>query len=278
MSDQTRTAPIQATVRLKPGPLRGLYAGNASSVVARGLRVIARQNWLILVTGFFEPVLYLLSMGLGLGALIGSVQFYGHEVPYAAYIAPSLMAVSAMNGAIYDSTMNVFFKMRYAKLYDQMLSTSLGPMDVALGEILLAMLRGLLYALGFMAITTLLGLNLSWTALLAIPAALVIALAFASLGLAVTSFLRTFQQLDMVWFVMMPMFLLSATFFPIEVYPEAVQTFIKALPLWHGVDMIRQLTTGMIQPSIWGHLAYFGVMIVLGVILATGRLKALFLR
>ena len=82
----------------------------------------------------------------------------------------------------------------------------------------------------------------------------------------------------MVWFVMMPMFLLSATFFPIEVYPEAIQSVIKALPLWHGVDLIRQLTTGLIQPSIWGHLGYFAVMIVLGVILATGRLKALFLR
>lgn len=278
MSDVIQTEPVRAMVHLKPGPLRGLYAGNASSVVARGLKVIARQNWLIVVTGFFEPVLYLLSMGLGLGALIGDIEFYGRPVPYAAYIAPALMAVSAMNGAIYDSTMNVFFKMRYAKLYDQMLSTSLGPMDVALGEIVLAMLRGLLYALGFMAVTTLLGLNLSWTAVLAIPAALVIALGFASLGLAVTSFLRTFQQLDMVWFVMMPMFLLSATFFPIDVYPEAVQAFIMALPLWHGVDMIRQLTTGLIQPSIWGHLGYFAVMIALGVVFATARLKALFLR
>ena len=69
-----------------------------------------------------------------------------------------------------------------------------------------------------------------------------------------------FQHLDLVYFVMLPMFLLSATFFPIDVYPEAVQGVIKALPLWHAVDMIRQLTTGLIQPTIWGHLAYFGAM------------------
>lgn len=115
-------------------PLRGLYGGRTHAVVARGMRVIARNNWLIVLTGFFEPVFYLLSMGLGLGALIGGVEFYGREVPYAAYIAPALMAVSAMNGAIYDSTMNVFFRMRYGRIYEQMLSTSLGPMDVALGR------------------------------------------------------------------------------------------------------------------------------------------------
>ena len=259
-------------------PLKSLYGGNTRAVFARGLRVIARNNHLIVLTGFFEPVFYLLSMGLGLGALIGTVEFYGVEVPYAAFIAPALMAVSAMNGALYDSTMNVFFKMRYGKLYDQMLATSLGPLDVALGEILLALFRGLLYASGFMVVTTLLGLNLAWTALLAIPAALVVAFGFAAVGLAATSFMKSFQHLDLVYFVMLPMFLLSATFFPIEVYPETVQLVIMALPLWHAVDMVRQLTTGLIQPSIWGHLAYFGVMIALGTTAATLRLKALFLR
>lgn len=245
---------------------------------ARGLKVIARHNYLVVLSGFFEPVFYLLSMGLGLGALIGGVQFYGHDVPYAAYIAPALMAVSAMNGALYDSTSNVFFRMRYGKIYDQMLSTSLGPMDVALGEILLALFRGLLYACGFMLVTTLLGLNLSWTALLAIPAATVVAFGFAAIGLTATSFMKGFQHLDLVFFVMLPMFLLSATFFPIEVYPEVFQWVIKALPLWHAVDMIRQFTTGYLQPNLWQHFAYFGVMILVGVTCATARMKALFLR
>lgn len=269
------SAEVQARRR---GFLHGIYAGNVRAVVERGLKVIARNNWIIVLSGFFEPVLYLLSMGLGLGALVGDVEFGGRAVPYAAYIAPALMAVSAMNGAVYDSTMNVFFKLRYAKLYEQMLSTSLGPMDVALGEILLAMFRGLLYACGFMAITTIMGLNLAWTAVLAIPAALLIALAFASIGLGITSYMKTFQHLDFVWFLMMPMFLLSATFFPITVYPEAVQWIVKAMPLWHGVDMIRQLTTGILQPDMWVHVAYFSVMIVVGSVLATRRLKALFLR
>lgn len=269
---------IEAPAPRVPRLLRGIYAGNTRAVLARGMKVIARNNYLVVLTGFFEPVFYLLSMGLGLGALINGVQFYGHDIGYAAYIAPALMAVSAMNGALYDSTSNVFFRMRYGKIYDQMLSTSLGPLDVALGEILLALFRGLLYACGFMVVTTLLGLNLSWTAVFAIPAALLVAFGFASIGLAATSYMTRFQHLDIVFFVMLPMFLLSATFFPVEVYPVAVQGIVKALPLWHAVDMMRQLTTGIIVPGIAGHIAYFLVMIVLGVIFATGRLKALFLR
>ena len=269
---------MQASVKPVPGFLKGIYARNTRSVVARGMRVIAKNNYLIVLSGFFEPVFYLLSMGLGLGALIGTVEFYGAEVPYAAYIAPALMAVSAMNGALYDSTMNVFFKMRYGKIYDQMLSTSLGPLDVALGEIIMALFRGLLYATAFLIITTILGLNLAWTAVLAIPAALIVAFGFASIGLAATSFMKSFQHLDMVYFVMLPMFLLSATFFPISVYPDWVQWIVMAMPLWHAVDMIRQFTTGLIQPTLWVHVAYFSAMILIGVTVATRRLKALFLR
>ena len=101
-----------------------------------------------------------------------------------------------------------------------MLSTSLGPLDVALGEILLALLRGALYAVGFQLVMQVLGLNLSWWALLALPAVLLIAFGFASLGMAITSYMKTFQQMDWINFVMLPMFLFSATFYPITVYPR----------------------------------------------------------
>ncbi len=126
-------------------PLAALYSRNAKAVIARGLLATRSSNWLIMVSGFFEPVLYLVSMGVGLGALVGTVEGPGgQEISYAAYIAPALLAVSAMNGAVYDSTWNVFFKMNFAKLYQGMLYTSLGPLDVAIGEILLALLRGAL--------------------------------------------------------------------------------------------------------------------------------------
>ena len=256
-----------------------LYAGNTRAVIHRGLLATRSTNYLVVFSGFFEPVFYLLSLGIGFGALVGTVQTStGAEVSYAAYIAPALLAVSAMNGAVYDSTWNVFFKLNYAKLYQGMLTTSLGPLDVALGEILLALLRGAMYAVGFMVVMQALGLNLSWTALLALPAVLVIAFGFASVGMAITSYFRTFQQVEWVTFIMLPMFLFSATFYPISVYPEAIQWVIQALPLWHGVELIRGVTTGALSPMLWVHLGYFAVMIAVGIIVATRRLRALFLR
>ncbi|GAA4061729.1 ABC transporter permease [Agromyces indicus] len=254
-----------------------LYAGNSRAVMYRGWRATRSTNWLVMLSGVFEPIFYLLSLGIGLGALVGTVAVDGREVPYAAFIAPALLAVAAMNGAIYDSTWNVFFKIRFAKLYEGMLATSLGPLDVALGEIALALLRGALYAGGFMLVMQVLGLNLSWWAVLAIPAVLLIAFGFASIGMAITSYLTTFQQMDWINFVMLPMFLFSATFYPLTVYPEPVQWLIQALPLWHGVELVRGLTTGVVGPGLLVHVAYYAAMIAVGLVFTTKRLRALFL-
>lgn len=268
---------VMASAR-RDRPLGSLYAGNARSVMLRGWRATRSTNWLVVVSGLFEPVFYLLSMGLGLGTLVGAVEGPGgEEISYAAYIAPALLAVAAMNGAIYDSTWNVFFKMRFSKLYDGMLATSLGPLDVALGEISLALLRGALYATGFMVVMQVLGLNLSWWALLAFPAVLLIAFGFASFGMAVTSYLKTFQQMDWITFLLLPMFLFSATFYPLSVYPPAIQTVIQCLPLWHGVELVRALTTGAVDVGLLWHVLYYLVMIAVGLVFTTRRLRALFL-
>ncbi|QNE35155.1 ABC transporter permease [Leifsonia shinshuensis] len=273
----TTRDPLVETV-FRSRPLRALYAGNARSVMQRGWSATRSTNWLVIVSGFFEPIFYLLSLGVGFGALVGTVTTAGgQQVPYAAFIAPALLATAAMNGAVYDSTWNVFFKMHFAKLYEGMLSTSLGPLDVALGEILLALLRGALYAVGFMIVMQVLGLNLSWWALLALPAVLLIAFGFASFGMGITSYMKTFQQMDWINFILLPMFLLSATFYPITVYPGWIQSIIMALPLWHGVELVRGLTTGAVDAGMLWHVLYFAVMIVLGLVLTTRRLRALFL-
>lgn len=273
------TADVQVAGRdIRRGGVRALYAGNPGSVVQRGLIAARSSSWVVVLSGFFEPVFFLASMGIGLGPLIGTVETStGQPVPYAAYIAPALLAVSAMNGAIYDSTWNVFFKLNYAKLYEGMLSTSLGPLDVALGEILYALLRGAVYATGFMIIMQVFGLNLSWTAILALPAVILIAFGFASLGMAVTSYMKVFQQMEWISFVLLPMFLFSATFYPITVYPEFIQWLVMALPLWHGVELIRGLTTGALSPAMYVHVAYYIAMISIGLVFTTKRLRALFL-
>ncbi|GGC93141.1 transport permease protein [Tersicoccus solisilvae] len=276
------TAPGGVTTpRLTPSrrPLAVLYSRNASAVIGRGFRVIRSQNWIILVSGFFEPVFYLLSLGVGLGTLVGQVEGPGGTtVSYAAYIAPALLAVSAMNGAVYDSTWNVFFKMTFGKLYQGMLSTSLGPLDVAVGEIVMALVRGALYAVGFTGVMVVFGLAQSAWTLLLIPAAVLVAFGFASFGMAVTSYMKTFQQMDIVTFVMMPMFLFSATFYPLSVYPEPIRWVVQALPLWHGVELMRQLSVGVLTGETALHLLYYVVMIVIGLALTTSRLRALFLK
>ena len=262
----------------RSGSVRALWSGNPWAVVQRGLIAARSSSWVVVLSGFFEPVFYLFSLGIGLGMLIENVETSsGMEVSYAAFIAPALLAVSAMNGAIYDSTWNVFFKLNYGKLYEGQLSTSLGPLDVALGEILYALLRGLVYATGFMILMQFAGLNLAPTAILALPAVVLIAFGFASLGMAVTSYMKTFQHMDWINMVLLPMFLFSATFYPITVYPEAVQAIVMALPLWHGVELIRGLTTGALSIAMLGHVLYYVVMIAVGLIFTTTRLRKLFL-
>ena len=174
-----------------------------------------------------------------------------------------------MNGAIYDSTWNVFFRLNYGRLYEGMLSTSLGPLDVALGEILYAVLRGVLYATGFMIVMQILGLDLAPTAILALPTVVMIAFGFASIGMAITSYMKTFQHMDWINFVLLPMFLFSSTLYPITVYPEVVQWIVMAFPLWHGVELIRGFTTGAMGPDTWWHIAYYVAMIVVGLAFTT---------
>lgn len=271
--------PIRERLRARAWLGGGLYSGNARAVIERGFRVIRNQNWGVIATGFFEPVLYLLAMGLGMGALVGTVPGPdGEPIGYAQYIAPALLATSAMNGAIYDSVHNVFFKLRYSKLYDGMLQTSLGPMDVALGEIFMALFRGLLYAVGFLTVIAAMGLVTSWWAVAMLPVALLIALGFASVGMAVTSYMKSFQQLDLVPLVMLPMFLFSATLYPITVFPGWIQAVIMALPLWHGVELMRHLSVGHLTGQTAVHVAYFVAMSAVGIIVATLRLRRLFLR
>jgi len=277
-ADSPRTAlPARqpAPLLLRVIPLQ-MFAGRASVVLERNLRVY-RRAWMIILSGFFEPVFYLLALGAGLGGLVGTVDAGTGPVSYAAYIAPGLLATSAMNGAIYDSTVNVFYKMRYAKLYDAMLATSLGPMDVALGEIAWSLLRGGIYSVGFVAVMLVLGLVGSWWALLAVPVALLIALGFGAVGMAITSFMKSFQQLEWINTAILPMFLFSTTFYPLTVYPPAIQAVVRCLPLYQGIELMRGLCLGIVTWGLLWHVLYFLVMAAVGIVVAARRLDRLLL-
>jgi lipooligosaccharide transport system permease protein len=271
------TAVAIAEARMgKPG--EQYYSGRSRAIMERAYIAFKSSTWMIVISGFVEPVLFLLSFGYGLKDLVGDITVAGQPVGYVAFIAPALLATSAMNGAIYDSTMNVYFKLKHDRLYHGMLATSLGPMDVALGEISWALLRGLSYSIGFMAIVAPLGLIPSMWGILAIPAAVLIAFGFASFGMAVTSYMKSYQQLEVVNVVLLPMFLFSGSFYPLDVFPEWLQTLIRLFPLAHAIDLVRGLTLGNISWALLGHAMYFVVMIVVGLFFTTKRLNALFMR
>ncbi len=272
----TRTGPSQPAPLLRILPLH-LYAGRSRVLIERSFRVY-KTTWWIVVSGFFEPLFYLLALGNGLGSLVGTVDGPHGPISYAAFIAPGLLATSAMNGAIYDSTMNVFFKIRFAKLYDGMLATSLGPMDVAVGEITWSLLRGALYATAFELTMLAMGLIYSPWAVLVVPCALLIAGGFAAVGMAVTTYMKTFQHLEWVQIVLLPMFLFSTTFYPLSVYPEGVQILVRCFPLYHGIELMRGFVLGEVSWGMFGHALYFLVMIVAGLSVTSRRLERLLLR
>ncbi len=215
---------------------------------------------------------------MGIGALVGSVTVDGQAIPYTAFVAPALLASSAMNGAIYDSTFNVFFKLNYAKTYDAILSTPVGVGDVALGEIGWALIRGGIYAAAFIVVMLALGMILSPWAILAFPAALLVGFAFGAAGMAATSFMRTWQDFDLVQLVILPLFLFSATFYPLETYPPVLQVLVQLTPLYHGVDLIRGLTTGNVGPDLLVHVAYLVTMGLVGLAITSRRLERLLLK
>jgi lipooligosaccharide transport system permease protein len=266
-----RVAPPGALARL-------LGTGRARYLVERNARVY-RASWVVLLSGLFEPLLYLFSIGVGVARLVGDVELPGGQVvTYTAFIAPAMLASSAMNGAIYDATFNIFFKLKYLKVYDAVLATPVTAADIAAGEIAWALLRGSFYSATFFAVMLALGLVSSWWAVLVLPAALLIGFTFAAVGMAATTYMRSWQDFEYVTLATLPMFLFSATFYPLSVYPPALQGLVQLSPLYHAAALVRDLTTGAVS---WGTLVHVAVLLGLGLVgalIAGRRLEKLLLK
>lgn len=251
-------------------------AGLARMLVERNARAF-KHFWIVVISGLFEPMFYLFAMGVGLGRLIGQIEVGGQLVDYAVFVAPALLAASAMNGAVFDSTFNVFFKLKYDKLYDSVLATPMGARDVAVGEVTTALLRGLVYSTAFLAVATVAGYVQSWWAVLAIPAATLIGFAFAAVGMAVATMMRNWQDFDYVQLAILPMFLFSTTFFPLSAFPGPIQGLVQATPLYHGVTLMRELMLGQVGSGMLVHAAYFVAMGLAGGYVAALRIERLLL-
>jgi lipooligosaccharide transport system permease protein len=248
--------PIGQLARLRrsvggPGSLR---------LIARHARVY-KHAWIVFVSGIFEPLFYLLSVGVGLGVLVGRVSGpTGTLIPYREFVAPGLLAVSSMNGAMYDSTFNIFFRLKYAKLYDAVLATPIRPAEVALAEIGWALIRGTAYAVAFMLVMLTMGLVHSPWAVLGVPVAVLIGFAFAAIGVTGTTYMKSWQDFDYVILASTPLFLFSATFYPLSVYPRPVQDIVAWTPLYQGVVLLRDLTLGVAGPGLLWRAAYLAVL------------------
>jgi lipooligosaccharide transport system permease protein len=253
--------PIEAVARRAGGPLPtpAIVASllRARRLVQRNL-LVYRHGWIIIVSGFFEPLFYLLGIGFGLGSLVQGIALPdGRTIPYQAFVAPGLLAMSTMNGAIAESIFNVFFKLNFSRTYEGILATPLGIREIAIGELIWSLMRGGMYVIAFLGVMLALGLILSPWAVLIVPAAILLGAAFSAAGLATTAYLRTVQDFDLpMGLVVMPMFLFSGTFFPTTAYPAPVQWVMELTPLFHGTNLFRGLSTGLLEPRMLWDLAY----------------------
>jgi lipooligosaccharide transport system permease protein len=238
--------------------------------------VAYRRQWYVFLSGVLEPALFLLSIGIGVGGLVGKVPGPGGElVSYKEFVAPGLMAAAAMNGSVIDTTFNFFFKYKYAHTFDAMLATPLGVSDVAVGETTWALLRGALYSTAFLVTMWLFGLVASPWAILAVPGALLIGFAFAGAGIMGTTFMRSWLDFDFVNLAIIPMFLFSATFFPVTQYPPVVEAIVRFTPLYQGVVLERALVLGEVSWYLLVQAAYLFVMGALCLHVSSRRLTTL---
>ena len=264
MTSRTLTARVVPPL---PRRWRGRY------LVERNV-VATKSFWPVLISGFFEPVFYLFAIGIGIGQLIGDIEVAGRTVSYTAFAAPAMLAASAMNGAVFEST-NIFFKLNYGKIYDGVLATPVEPTEVASGEIAWTLARGAMYSGAFLLVMAVMGLIESPLGLLAFPATILIGFAFGALATAGVTWMRTWQDLDLVTLVTLPLFLFSATFYPLDVYPQWLQTITWVSPLFHGVVLTRGLTLGILEWSMVVNVAYLTGLGILGSWITSRRIGGL---
>jgi lipooligosaccharide transport system permease protein len=246
------------------------YGGGPRSVIERNL-VLIRRNWKPFLSVFAEPFVWLFSIGVGVGALVSGFEVGGRELSYQEFVAPAMLAAVAANGAIIDTTFNVFFKLRYDKTYTAMIATPLTPTDIVRGDLVWALLRGSVYSATFLLAMLAMGMVSSPWAVLALPAAMLIGFAFGGVGFALTTYMRSWQDFEFVTLAMMPLLLFSATFFPLTAYPEGLQWFVEVTPLYRAVALVRELCTGLVSWASLFSVGYLSAMGGLGLRVAARR-------
>jgi lipooligosaccharide transport system permease protein len=199
-----------------------------------------------LFSSFLQPALFLTAMGVGLGVLVnrsGTAALGG--VPYVVFLAPGLLAGTAMQTAAFESTFPVLASIRWVRSYHAMLATPISVTDIVVGQLAWIAVRLTMVAAIFVLIMTLFGAARSPAILLAIPAAVLTGMAFSAPIAAFSATQDNAEGFNILFrFIVNPLFLFSGTFFPVDQLPAVLHPVAYLTPLYHGVALARQLSLG----------------------------------
>jgi len=233
--------------------------------------VVFRNNWKgATILYVISPILFLGAMGVGLGGLVGRSRGTIEGVTYLQFIAPGLLATTAMQTAVADTTYPIMTRIKWNRIYEAMLNTPMRVRDVITGELLWLTMRLLAVSTLFYVVALCFGAGRTSTSIVAVPVAALTGLAF---GAPVMAYSATqdndagFNALNR--FVVLPLFLLSGSFFPLTQLPVVLQGLAWALPITHGVALCRTLFLGQaLDVAALGHLLVVLAYVIAGVVAA----------
>ncbi|MEO3930179.1 ABC transporter permease [Micromonosporaceae bacterium B7E4] len=233
---------------------------------------VGPSYWVLLFSGIVEPLLYLLSIGVGVGALIDRpIVYQGEAIRYTEFVGPGMLAFSAMSGAVSEAVYTFFGKLRFARVFDLSFAATVRPIEIVTAELVWAVVRAAFYSALFLLVMVALGLTSVGWALATLPATLLVGLAFSAIGMAVAALLRGWQDLELITTAQVTLFLFSGTFSPVDQYPVAVQVLVELTPLYHAVELVRALTLGMPHPGLLLHAGYLLAIVPIGLYFAARR-------
>ena len=249
-------------------------SSRAWRVWRRDLEVYATTWKTNFLPPLLEPVQYILAFGVGMGSLIGTVRYFGVQMPYLEFMVPGMLAVSIMFWSYFETTYSSFIRMYYQRTFEAICTTPLLVEDVICGEWLWGATKSLLAASLMLFAVSFFGL-LEWPdALLVLPIAILGGLLFAALGLITTALSPSIEVFNVPTFLLIfPMFLFSGTFFPIDVLPPWARAVATALPLTHVSMLVRGACLGSTPPGMWVSVAYLVLALPIAAWLAFRLMK-----
>lgn len=246
---------------------------NATKVIRRNLLVVWRAWRFSFFASVLTPVMFLSAMGFGLGSMVEEGRSFG-GASFVDFFATGMLAASCMQAGVFNATYPIMSKMTWQRNYEAILATPLAVKDIYFGELMSISLSLTQMASAFFLVMALFGVFSSPLAIVAIPVAVLTGVGCASLVMALTATLVTDEAYTWLFrFVVTPLFLLSGTFFPIDQLPLWGKVIASLTPLYHGVELIRQVTIYDLEVSAVWHLSYLVVLLSVGAAIGIGKFE-----